>query len=100
MELSRFFLVIVFLLSACCKEEKIPKLSRDLYSSSSKDRNDAALELARCGSAASKTVSRLGQLLYDENIGVQSAAAYALRKIDTKEARAILKRAEERRSNS
>jgi HEAT repeat protein len=36
--------------------------------------------------------------MYDKNVGVASSAAYALRKIDSKEARAALKAAEEVRA--
>lgn len=35
------------------------------------------------------------RLMYDENVGVASSAAYALRKIDTPSARAALKSAEQ-----
>jgi F0F1-type ATP synthase epsilon subunit len=37
--------------------------------------------------------------MYDKNVGVASAAAYALRKIDSKEARQALKTAEELRAS-
>lgn len=95
---TRSMILALFLtISACCKEDDIPKLKRDLYSSLPKERNEAALELARCGSSAETAVERLGDLIYDENVGVQSSAAYALRKIDTESARAILKRAEDAR---
>lgn len=83
--------------SGCCDKKEIPKLQDALYSGSAKERNDAALKLASCGSDASGAVHKLTQLMYDENVGVQSSAAYALRKIDTKEARAALERAEKAR---
>lgn len=78
----------------CCDRQEIPTLERSLSSAKAKERNDAALALARCGDDASAAVGRLSELLYDENVGVQSAAAYALRKIDTQAAREYLKRAE------
>lgn len=90
---SVFIAACALLLAGCCDEQALPSRARALYSSSAKDRNEAALELARCGAKSANSVSRLGQLLYDSNVGVQSSAAYALRKIDTPEARAILERA-------
>ncbi|MCO6429929.1 MAG: HEAT repeat domain-containing protein [Deltaproteobacteria bacterium] len=87
-------LISVIALSGCCREKDIPDHINKLYSGSAKDRNQAALDLSRCGSSAAKAVPRLGQLIYDENVGVQSSAAYALRRIDTEEARKILERAE------
>ena len=90
-------IIVLLIVSACCDEKSIPKYTQLLYSHSAKDRNDAALALARCGSAASGAVYQLGSLLYDDNVGVQSAAAYALRKIDTTQAQKILKQAEDRR---
>lgn len=91
------FCLSTYLLQGCCNTEEIPKLTRLLNSSDAKDRNDAALSLARCGEKADRAVPRLSQLLYDDNVGVQSAAAYALRKIDTPSARAIMTRIEESR---
>lgn len=82
----------------CCNESDLPTYKKGLYSPVAKERNSAALGLAKCGERASDSVSRLGQLLYDENVGVQSSAAYALRKIDTESARALLQRAESARA--
>ncbi len=82
----------------CCSESELPGFKKGLYSSVAKERNSAALGLAKCGEKASDSVSRLGQLLYDENVGVQSSAAYALRKIDTESARVLLQRAESARA--
>lgn len=90
-------LVLPSVFTGCCDEAAIPATTDKLYSSEAKVRNRAALDLARCGDSASRAVGRLSQLLYDENVGVQSSAAYALRKIDTKEARASLRDAESRR---
>lgn len=83
-----------FLLGACCDRKEIPRAIERLYSGKASERNEGALALAHCGSAAGAAVGRLGILLYDENVGVQSSAAYALRKIDTPKAREILERAE------
>lgn len=69
-------------------------MTKLLYSERAKDRNAGALSLARCGEDAQGAVGKLSQLLYDPNPGVQSAAAYALREIDTKQAQAALARAE------
>lgn len=84
-------------LIGCCSEQDLPSLKKGLYSPSAKERNASALGLARCGTRASDVVPRLGQLLYDDNVGVQSSSAYALRKIDTEDARILLSRAEARR---
>lgn len=86
------------LLLGCCDSDKINQNINALSSSKAKDRNDAALALARCGSRASGAVRILGGLLYDENVGVQSAAAYALREIDTPEARRLIDEAVKRRA--
>jgi HEAT repeat protein len=86
-------LLFLLLLSSCCEQEKIPQLISKLYSAESTDRNDAALALARCGEKADRAVPRLRDLLYDPNVGVQSAASYALRKIDTPAARRAIDQA-------
>jgi HEAT repeat protein len=77
-------------LAACCEADKISQNIQSLQHASPKVRNQAALDLAGCGERASKAVPLLGTLLYDENVGVQSSAAYALRKIDTPQARALI----------
>lgn len=88
-------LLIILSLSACCKSDQIPRYIRDLRSSNAKVKNEAALELANCGSPkADAAVSDLIRLLYDPNVGVQSSAAYALRRIATPEAEKALQRAE------
>lgn len=88
------FLILIILLSSCCKEDQIAPAMQKIYSNNAKDKNDGALVLAQCGSPrADRAVGRLIQLMYDENTGVQSAAAYALRRIDTPEAREALERA-------
>jgi HEAT repeat protein len=85
--------LIILTIASCCNEERLPQAQRDLYASDAKKRNEAALELASCGAKSASAVSRLRELLYDSNVGVQSSAAYALRKIDTPEAREALERA-------
>jgi HEAT repeat protein len=100
MKLKINFLLItacIFILSSCCDGKKLPLAHNDLFSSSASKRNQAALFLARCGEDASKSVPRLTELLYDDNVGVQSSAAYALRKIDTPEAREALEVATKKR---
>lgn len=72
-------------------KKEVPGLVRELGSSESKTRSQAALRLGRIGSPhAVPAVGPLIALLGDENPGVRSAAAYALRQIDTPEARAAL----------
>ena len=84
-------------LSSCCDKGEAAKARKDLYSQLAKERNDAALVLAQCGAQeGGKAVPRLIELMYDRNVGVQSSAAYALRKIDTKEARDALDKATKR----
>lgn len=90
-------LIFLFFLLGCCKKEEVPALTSKLYSTEARDRNDAALALARCGSYAERAVPRLAELIYDDNVGVQSAAAYALRKIDTPLARSVMERADKAR---
>ena len=102
MERSYKKLILLLLLNlqsiGCCSETDLPSFKKGLYSPAAKERNAAALGLAKCGEKASDSVSRLGHLLYDENVGVQSSAAYALRKIDTEAARTLLRRVEEQRA--
>jgi HEAT repeat protein len=86
-------LTSILALSACCDSKSLPVAMQNLYSAQPSERNEAALELARCGADAERAVPRLAQLLYDPNVGVQSAAAYALRKIDTESARNVLDQA-------
>ena len=88
---------LLLTLVACCQSEEIPRHIDKLYSSQAKERNEGALALARCGVLSERAVPRLAALLYDENVGVQSSAAYALRKIDSLKAREVLERAEARR---
>lgn len=92
MTLQKVLLILTFSLTGagCCNEEKIPAYNNDLYSDASQIRNEAALQLARCGERAEIAVPKLAQMLYDSNVGVQSSAAYALRKIDSQSARQAL----------
>lgn len=92
--------LLVLVICGCCDNDSIPKNINKLQSGYASVRNEAALSLARCGAKASAAVPTLSRLIYDDNVGVQSSAAYALRKIDTKEARAVLARAEEKRARA
>ena len=92
-----FFLLTILTLTSCCDSDSIPKYTRWLTSSVAKERNEGALQLARCGEKAAGTVPRLSEMLYDDNAGVQSSAAYALREIDTPAARKAIRAAEESR---
>jgi HEAT repeat protein len=97
----RLFVVGLILgLGGCCRDEDIPRNVAKLNSAVAKDRNQAALKLARCGAKADQAVPLLAQLLYDDNVGVQSAAAYALRKIDTPRARKIMERIDRERAEA
>jgi HEAT repeat protein len=89
-----FLGVIALALGGCCDNEALPKMKRDLYSQTASERNEAALGLARCGAKAKDVVPRLSSMLYDSNVGVQSSAAYALREIDTPDARRALEQAQ------
>ncbi len=76
-----------------CKESAstaVPKLVLELKSKESGERNRAALRLASYGKEATPAVRPLIGLLADSNPGVRSSAAYALRQIDTPEARKAL----------
>jgi HEAT repeat protein len=92
------FVVGLFLvLSGCCDSASIPDHIEALSSQVAKERNHAALKLGRCGDKAARAVPLLERLLYDENVGVQSSAAYALRTIDTPAARRIMERIDRER---
>lgn len=82
----------------CCDERGIPAALRALHSEKASERNQALLLLARCGARAEPAVPRITQLMYDENVGVASSAAYALRSIDSKRARLALQAAEQARA--
>jgi len=97
MLLHRSLGVVVFGVVGCCRDADIPRNVGKLNSAVASERNEAALKLARCGAKADRAVPLLAQLLYDENVGVQSAAAYALRKIDTPRSRKIMDRIDRER---
>lgn len=91
-------LAMLALLGGCCGPNDSAKARYKLYSASVHERNEAALTLARClGPEAEASVPRLIDLLYDRNVGIQSSAAYALRRIDTPAARAALERASKKK---
>ena len=84
-------LTITLMVCSCTDPKKVPLLTRQLTSSDSSQRNQAALELGYIGSPhANVAVPSLIKLLSDPNPGVQSSAAYALRKIGTPEAKRAL----------
>lgn len=81
------------ILFASCGDPKkeVPQLEKKLFSMDAKERSGAALRLARIGSPhGTRTVPTLIRLLDDPNAGVRSAAAYALREMDTPQARSAL----------
>jgi HEAT repeat protein len=95
------YILVVFAFIAvtgCCDERALPSAIKALYSEKPSDQNKALLLLAKCKHKADSAVPRIAQLMYDDNVGVASSAAYALRCIDSKEARAALKRAEQARA--
>lgn len=92
--LGIFWGLLAVLTGGCCDKEGLPRMKHSLYSQKSSERNEAALGLARCGTYAKDVVPRLISMLYDENVGVQSSAAYALREIDTPQARRALEQAQ------
>ena len=81
-------------LSACSDPKKeVPLLIEQLRSPESHTRSQAALRLGRIGPPHANRAQRdLIRLLNDPNPGVQSAAAYALTSIGTKEAMAAYNR--------
>ena len=86
------------LATGCCDEKGLPQALRNLHSEKASERNKALLLIGKCGERVDSAVPRIAQLMYDENVGVASSAAYALRSIDTKSARAALKAAEQARA--
>lgn len=94
----KLLVVLAIAVAGCCDESRLPQAMRGLYSSEARERNEALQVLAQCGSKGESSVPRIAALMYDKNVGVASSAAYALRKIDSKEARAALKTAEDARA--
>jgi HEAT repeat protein len=92
--------ITVCSITGCCDQSALPKAMRNLSSSDVREKNRALQIIAQCGSRGEAAVPRIIQLMYDDNVGVASSAAYALRKIDSKEARAALRRAEEARKGA
>jgi HEAT repeat protein len=95
---TTFIATLIVCTTGCCDEKGLPRALRDLYSEKASERNKALLFVSKCGDRVESAVPRISQLLYDENVGVASSAAYALRCIDTNNARAALKRAENARA--
>ena len=87
------FFSIVFLGALACRESAetaVPRLVKDLESPTPSVRNAACQALATYGPDARDATKPLIRRLYDENIGIRSSAAFALRKIDSPEATAAL----------
>ncbi len=76
-------LSIVFVSCSRASVEDIPKLVTALRHKDSSVRNKAALDLASLGPEAKPATAALIRLLQDENGGVRTSAAVALRAIDT-----------------
>jgi HEAT repeat protein len=81
-------------ISGCCHEADVPLALRGLYSADPREKNKSLQTLAQCPQQSKPSVQRIASLMYDPNVGVASSAAYALRKIDSKEAREALEAAE------
>lgn len=98
----RLFLAFLISLTvtACCDEKALSGALKDIYSDKASQRNKALQVISQCGKRGESAVPRIAQLMYDDNVGVASSAAYALRKIDSKAARAALKRAEDARNRN
>jgi len=97
---SKRFVLCALVFAGCCDESRVPEAHRQLYSARDRDRTEALQVLSRCGTRAESSVQRIAALMYDRNVGVASAAAYALRTIDSEQAREALKRAEEAREHA
>jgi hypothetical protein len=95
------FWALTLNVTACCHEAELPQAVRGLYSREVRERNQSLQLIAQCGGRAEtieSSVPRIAALMYDQNVGVASSAAYALRRINTDGARAALKTAEEGRN--
>ncbi|MBP9837154.1 MAG: HEAT repeat domain-containing protein [Proteobacteria bacterium] len=83
-----FLLLLCSLLCSCLEDPKtgVPKLVKQLKSSDSHERSRAAQKLAAYKKDAADAVPALVKCLNtDDNDGVKSMVAYALRLIDTPE---------------
>jgi HEAT repeat protein len=92
-----WILILLFSFAVGCSEPSEAEIKQTIKNMRSPDasvRNQAALAAADFGKAGPKAVPELIHLLSDENNGVRSGAAYALRRIDTPEARRALDQAE------
>ncbi len=95
-----WFFACGLVLQGCCNESELPNAQRGLYSQDHREKTRALQTLARCGDKAESSVQRIASLMYDKNVGVASAAAYALRKIDSKQAHEALSQAEAARERN
>lgn len=96
----RIVIVVAFgvWFSGCCDESQLGIAKRNLYSADHRSKTKALQAVGRCGARANDVVPHIASLMYDKNVGVASAAAYALRRIDTAQARKALTKAEEIRA--
>lgn len=88
-------LPFILLLFVSCgpDRQQVKALTKKLRSADASERNSAAMDLAGASKHADLAVPALIKALSDRNGGVQSSAAYALRKLDTPEARQALEQA-------
>jgi hypothetical protein len=89
--------VLAGMLSGCCHEAEVPLAVRGLYSPDPREKNRSLQTLAQCPQQSQPSVQRIAALMYDPNVGVASSAAYALRKMNSPEAREALEAAEQAR---
>lgn len=85
---------LAIVLAGCCREAEVPLAVRGLYSTDPREKNRSLQTLAQCPQHSTPAVQRIASLMYDPNVGVASSAAYALRKINSPEAREALEVAE------
>ncbi len=90
-------MVLAGILSGCCHEAEVPLAVRGLYSPDPREKNRSLQTLAQCPQQSQPSVQRIAALMYDPNVGVASSAAYALRKMNSREAREALEAAEQAR---
>ncbi len=94
--IRKTFCLLIFTFCSCQESAStaIPKLSKQLKSKITKERSQAALAAGAYGQDAAPLTEDLIRLLSDKNGGTRSAAAFALRKIDSKDARKALLKAQ------
>ena len=95
--LAALFIALCAVVQGCCDEDALPRAIDQLSSPKASERNQALHVVGRCGQRSESAVPTIERLMYDQNVGVASSAAYALRRIDTHSARQALKAAEARK---